>query len=662
MTNTLSRGRFRTIAYSLGGVLLVLYAPIGASIIGLTALLTCRVKLEPGSILLWLGFLVPTAVLLIFLREPASLIQLATQAALGLAAAALLRVPLGLARVGLQVGIGLLLVAMLISQAATPYLWNNRATDNIANHLLSRLITGEEEIEGSQSRTWIVPAESREAVLHFTARRTSGLPGWDWLVNDQVSVTPMVDRGDPYSRLQFGTAGDPYAQRNIGTGAPVGGRSFRVSLEIRSTRPPPPRKRGCRGVWLQVWGEGGGSSCKAVDPTGDWTLVEHEWTTPANASSSIIRVILNDFDDSTIEVRSVRLWEQRETGWSRLFPLVPEDTGLYLRWGTGGDEEERLFAFGAGEAPADYRFQVPLHVSPQATSVTATLETPTGVRIAISDTYLTTTAGKLRPLFESVRQSLWFDHPNLLGHTVATVGLVAILLSRTPLQGFASFMLAATTLLPTGSRTALFVFLLASTTLMLLSFREHRRLIVASVIPVLLAATITLAVSLAGTSTMPRILPFNTGQSTPRIGIWQLAFTTFLDRPVSGTVGDRETLETLWRKQDTSAERVAHAHNLTLEFASHYGLPGLLSALWLSTGLLILAWRRGGWNGFTFAGGVLLMNQFDFSLFYGGVLLPLMLGLNMLGEAKRADDVATCRRASGSNELNASPSLGEGRQ
>ena len=74
---------------------------------------------------------------------------------------------------------------------------------------------------------------------------------------------------------------------------------------------------------------------------------------------------------------------------------------------------------------------------------------------------------------------------------------------------------------------------------------------------------------------------------------------------------------------------VTHAHNVWLEFAAAYGVLGLASVTALTLGLLALAWRGGGARALAFVVGVLVMNVFDTTLVYAGVLFPLFLALGV---------------------------------
>lgn len=72
---------------------------------------------------------------------------------------------------------------------------------------------------------------------------------------------------------------------------------------------------------------------------------------------------------------------------------------------------------------------------------------------------------------------------------------------------------------------------------------------------------------------------------------------------------------------------ISHAHNFFLDQAVRFGVAGLVSSLWLCSGLLYLAAKRSGTIGLLAVGLVVFMNFIDTSLFYVGVFLPVILTL-----------------------------------
>ena len=122
---------------------------------------------------------------------------------------------------------------------------------------------------------------------------------------------------------------------------------------------------------------------------------------------------------------------------------------------------------------------------------------------------------------------------------------------------------------------------------------------------------------------------FSPRGGTSRLEIWRVALQALLEHPWIGIGPDFgsywETAQPARRVKATT-----HAHNLWLAFAAAYGLPGLFAILWVTGGFLLLAWRWGRWRALALVVSILIMNLFDYTLFYSGVLFPLLLGLNAL--------------------------------
>jgi O-antigen ligase len=114
-----------------------------------------------------------------------------------------------------------------------------------------------------------------------------------------------------------------------------------------------------------------------------------------------------------------------------------------------------------------------------------------------------------------------------------------------------------------------------------------------------------------------------------RWDIWQVALQALLAYPLTG-LGTQPFISFMAGLDFPRHLIATHAHNLWLQFGAAYGIPGLLAALWLTGGLLGLAWRWGRWRGLGLVVPVMIMQLFDYTLFYAGVLFPLILGLNAL--------------------------------
>ena len=120
--------------------------------------------------------------------------------------------------------------------------------------------------------------------------------------------------------------------RSFDTGGAAGGATFKVTLQMRGSAPLP--AAGCRGVSLYVWGAGGAHKCLPTELSRSWSTFALRWQVPATARDSVIRVVLNDFDGHSFDVRSVHLYELENGHFVELAPLVP--TAPYLTASVGG--------------------------------------------------------------------------------------------------------------------------------------------------------------------------------------------------------------------------------------------------------------------------------------------------------------------------------------
>lgn len=603
---------------------LVLVPPAGLALVALGTLVAGQARADRGWAVVWLAFAVPVCGALLLFGEFATGARMLGQAILGFAAAALLRPAPQVALRGLAGGLVLLGAVIVLAQVNAPYLWNSLPNDNSFAHLVQRLTTGTEKLEDRRSRLWNLASAQEDAEMVLPVRLLEGATGWSWVVNGPVEVQPVQESVEVHSRLVFGREGDPYGQRTFDLGSPAGGRTFRVRLEMRSSRPL--ERAACRGVWLQVWGQGGGSSCKAVALTREWRHVEHEWTAPAAAESSIVRIVLNNFDGEIIETRRVQLFENVADRALPLAPLTPEGVSLRLIW-EGGSRTSTFVPVAAG---SDFRLPVPPAVLAQGGRLTVELAPAAGLSIAVGPVAFQ--GARARPASQPIRPGLWFGHPNLVAHSMASAGLTALVLARSGLGWRALALLGATGILLTGSRTAFAAFLGGAVMIHLLRSNGRRFKTVLMLLPLLLTATGVLGLSLLGNQQISSLLPFNQGQTTLRTDIWRSATEAVAEHPWRGLVGAESDFTSWWRERGTTRERVRHAHNIFLEYAVAFGLPGLLSISALGVGLLVLSMRGGGRRGIPLAGAVLFMNLADATLFYGGVLFPLVLGINALSD------------------------------
>ena len=573
---------------------------------------------------LWLWF-VPALVLAISSFAEGqwrTAFEFAGQFVLALAVSALV-LPTRLLRVGLIAVLMLFLLAAVSGPVLASRIWQDpqalSLSDVLANFRHNTVTT-------LAARSWRFPASAQGLELSFEARLVRGELGWDWFRSaGGFELTPLEEGGTTFTRVVTPQSGDPYLMRTFDLGTPVGGTTFKVQLELRSATPVP--AAGCRGVWLQTWGPGGGTKCQAVDLGPEWRKVELEWTAPVGSESSIIRVVLNDFDGLSYDVRNIELYELQDGCEKRLEPLLQEAVGLVVNW---QGETEPYAGQGLVLRNEWQTFDVSLEPPTAASALRALLSVGStqsrDVQVEVRNTRLENLAGKQPvPVSTFPRAQLWFSHPNLAAHTLLALTLAALTTTSSFNLTLIVSGLAAVSVFLIWSRAAGLALILGAGWFSLLA-HPFRTRFVFLVTGLLLVSVLILTPS----GLRSRLLIERTGTSRPEI--WQVAWHALLEHPWTGVGAN---FPDYWRAtyRGDSQEIVPHAHNLWLQFAALYGLPGLVAALWLTGGLLYLAWRWGRWRGLALVVPIFMMNVFDYTFFYSGVLFPLLLGMNALRQS-----------------------------
>jgi O-Antigen ligase len=467
-------------------------------------------------------------------------------------------------------------------------------------------------------RTWKVPKGVQDLEVGLEVRAVQPAPD-QWGASDgNYRLETLQELGESFTRVVTPLGADPFLAWSFDTGMALSGRLFRVSLEMRSVKPIP--ALGCRGVWLQEDGGGYAAKCQPVSLDSSWKSIHVDWSVPYNPQSpNRIRIVLNDFDGLSYDVRRVRLEEQIGENW---LPL----SSLWLSIGVAG-QSSRLWL-----NPTEIWQPLKLKLKVTPSESEATLDGVLWVGSAELEVRRVQVVGS-GVLLESVpfvgRVALWFAQPNLLGHSLAALLLCGLSISR---RGWLSLLLAMTGLgliALTGSRTALLVVVVGIPLLAVQNLSLRARPIVLSVVVAVavLALVFTPGIRRDGLSIL------NDGNATPRTRIMQIAWQAVLEHPFG--LGQGQFSKYFEQHVGTVPhDAIQHAHNFWLELATRYGFPGLIAAVWISLGLLFVAWKRARWRGLTLVTLLLALNITDNTLLYQGVFCPLILTLNALFEVR----------------------------
>jgi O-Antigen ligase len=467
-------------------------------------------------------------------------------------------------------------------------------------------------------RAWKVPKGVQDLEVGLEMRAVQPLPD-QWAASDgNYRLETLQELGESFTRVVTPLGADPFLFWSFDTGGAVSGRSFRVSLEMRSVKPIP--ALGCRGVWLQEDGGGYSAKCQAVSLDSSWKRVHLNWSVPQSSQSpNRIRVVLNDFDGLGYDVRRVRLEQRVGANWTPL-------SSLWLN----------IAALGKGSRlwlnPTGLWQPLKLGLKVRSSDSEAMLNGVLWVGSAELEVRRVRALGSgvlLEPVPSVGRVALWFAQPNLLGHSVAALLLCGLAISR---RGWLSLLLAMTGLgliALTGSRTALLVVVVGIPLLAVQNLSLRARPIVLSVVVAVavLALVFTPGIRRDGLSIL------NDGNATPRTRIMQIAWQAVLEHPFGLGQGQFPKYFEL-HVGPAPHDAIQHAHNFWLELATRYGFPGLVAAVWISLGLLFVAWKRARWRGLTLVTLLLALNITDNTLLYQGVFCPLILTLNALFEIR----------------------------
>lgn len=499
-----------------------------------------------------------------------------------------------------------------------------------------------ERITSSAVRAWRVHNTDEPLLLSFEARLAAGQLGWDWFrSNNAFTLTPQLIDGTLVTTVVTPTGNDPYLMRTFDTGYKTGGRTFRAELEMRADETIPPAP--CRGLWLQTWGVRALRKCADVTLTPEWQTVTLEWTVGQEVTSHVIRVVLNNLDGFTYQIRNFRLSEIVGDSAVILGPSLQEAMNLQLQWGSNKPEAHSGSGFVPGGTWQPFSFVItpPARKPPMTLLATLTVGSGqvTSVPVEIRRTKLSpvsSVAATKHPAVTRVR--LWLGHPNIAAHAVLALALLLVTLSPSFLASVLTMGVALVVVFLTGSRTALFVTLILTGIFLM---RKRPRAVRAAPLASFLLIMTNLTTLLVAQFLDSRV--FSLDESVRRLDIWELAWQAFVTHPWFGLGGGQFAAFWQTHYQGASREVVTHAHNLWLFFASSYGLFGLIAIVWFTLGLLWLSWRWGRYDGLVISAGILAMNFFDYTLFTFLVFCPLILSLNVLGAPRSTPIIGLSR-------------------
>lgn len=623
---------------ALASMATVLYPPVGLAIWTLVGVRTRAWRRDSAWPVIALAFAV--------LACTAPILRADLGVALRLLGEALLVVLAGLVMKGerRQVAIGLCAALVVIAAAAgldhlaRPHTWGDARRGVTPRQAIAWLMSRPEHLSVSSApvyRTWGLSRPGREVMLRADLRLDAGRPGWAWSTStQQAQMSPRSTLGAVWTHFSP-TGPNPFIYRSFDTGSPLSGHTFRASVDLRSGR-----DSACGSIYLAEQGAEHRAE-RRVCPGRTWATYTLSWTAPPSAHRHTVDIIVNGFHGTSLELRKPVIDEQTDGGWTALAPLAPEGVQLTLSWGRGAPWSPQ-----AGHTRAlqvvpsttwhPYTLRIREADLDGASQVWARLTPEQGLAVSVRRTALISLGpGGGRPtplpLDRPGRDALWFGAFNLAAHTTVVAALALLAVTESFLLGAGGALLAILAIAATGSRSAFGVALIGFPWLLwFLVARRHRR----AYLVVVGVAAVTLA-EIARSGLLGRLrlwLPGGASDPVSRPAIWDVALRAFLTHPLRGIGGGAGRFAAYWQTHAVTGSHttVAHAHNLWLQFAASYGLPGLAAAIVLAGGMALLAWRRGRWRGLALVVPILTLQLFDYTLFFSAVLFTAILGVNSI--------------------------------
>jgi hypothetical protein len=600
---------FLTVFEILALSLLSLFPVVAVPLFGILRLY--HLRFSHTWFVIWLGFALPLVVTRLLIGDSSSAGFYTAQAGLGLLAAWLLFST----RQRLWWAFLLPLLVLNISGYAERWLTANAWRDfrSTPNHVRLVGVSTKGTVQRLEStatrrtalRLWKLPTTT-QLLLGFEARLVAGRIGWDWQSkNDSALLEPLTENEKEFTRFKPSPEA-PSITRQFDVQRSLTGRTFRVTLELRSLQDST-----CGAlVMLEAGGTARNRQELCLDKA--WQIYSFTWT-PLEASEHQLNVLLTGFKE-TIDIATLHLEEQHEALWV--------DQGLASPVGALLRVQELNLSYRFLPTSNWQRYEWLLEEESFAALDRLALELwlERGVVLEIRSLSLSSVGTSEQPVAmpSEPRQSFWFGHPNLAGHTIAFVGLSFISQVTSLPWALVGFALTASGIWLTGSRTAWFVSLFTSVCLLwLVCPAKQRRYL--WLVMVVVAGLIAISFGSLG-----RLTDLDIEGTVSRLEVWRVAWQAFTD---------------YWQQHGDATVSLEHAHNFWLSLASSYGVAGLASGLWLSAGLLYMAWRTPGWRATTIIVAVFVMNFFDTTLLHATLLLPVILVLNSLAQVSSEKSV-----------------------
>lgn len=533
---------------------------------------------------------------------------------------------------GLTVGLAILLLVGVVAHQVKRNEWSTHPWTANTGTAWKRagFIQG---IDARDTDTWVVQswqADTHVAEAKFTTqvRLSSGTVGTRWTRVADVTVTYSQDPQEEVDVATFGNIQHDglAAYRTLISTSPLANRTFRATAHVRGSASP--SSANCRGFIFQGGTAPYDSTCIPFQLEDEWTRVSATFSAPESLDSEALRIGFGGLKDAEFSVARFKLEELTHSGWEAHDRLVPNGVQGRLEW--TGPAGEVVRTFGRPMLPSPGEWQ-------ELDASASDMGVPPGTTIKLILTFepgAIYELGRLKTSFANAqgdqtqgrrsdqvgRIGLWFGHPNLAGHTLATAGLVVALLGPAPLLPI-SAVLTAASIGMTGSRIAFWVFIAGFVVILLQRrFSGTWRIVVAMSLATLLLIGVI--------PSLPNRL-FSIEDSSPvtRTEILSTAWESIKESPWDRRGVD--SIDSLLREREPIAtgERIAHAHNLWVDAGFELGVLGLIAYVWFFLALGYTSWKTGGLPSLFLVIAIFSLNLLDSTLLTGSILLLLMLAV-----------------------------------
>jgi O-Antigen ligase len=512
---------------------------------------------------------------------------------------------------------------ILLERIFLPYAWYPYSTNSLLGIMQQESATFKSgNVEQIRSRRWEI-GSSTSVSLKFSAKASQSKLEDLWGISTPTLIPIWFeDATGGFTRVQTPLGADPYLFRSVRTLTPIASQKFQVEVKMRSREFV--KAQNCRGIWLQENGGSYLSKCFPLTLTPSWQKFRFDWTAPAEARSTSIRVVINDFDGLEYDVRDLVLSQRIGSTWQVLLPLEPTGVVLWLDWKQrDSSEPQPNVALTPDGVWRDYSIQLGLDSD---TIVTALLWLERNMSVSIRNVRWEVAESSYKALLTTpFRSSIWFLNPNYAGHSLVLFTLLILYLlpkdATGLLIGISTGLLGIVSIYFTESRAAWGGALVGMPWLFWFQLKpKYRTWLIGGLI-----AAIILGVIVDGSGFFGR-LTLGDRSNVTRQSIWAVATNYIQNHPFGG--GDAMIFNKSYADANPMVkETVSHAHNFWLQMGVRFGILGMILSIFLSGLLVIIVKNFDGWRALAFLLPIFLMNFLDYSINYVGVLVPFILGV-----------------------------------